>query len=225
MTRTRFSARAILLDWDGTLLDSYGSDSRAYLHMFQAIGIAFTLRDLEKHYSPNWYRVYRAAKLPKARWDEADRLWHQAYDKEAPALLPGARKVLERLSRDFELGIVTSGNGPRVRRQLRGFKLTSYFSALVCAEDAAHRKPHPAPLRVSLDCMGLAPEECIYVGDSPEDIEMARRARVRAIGVRGPFPTAKRVIAARPDLMLDSIEELPEWIEAAAVGPKTRRAR
>jgi HAD superfamily hydrolase (TIGR01509 family) len=191
--------------------------------MFEAIGIAWTLRDLEKHYSPNWYRVYRAAKLPRGRWVEADRLWHQAYEKEAPALLPGARKVVERLSREFELGIVTSGNRPRVRRQLRRFKLTSHFSALVCAEDAARRKPHPAPLQLALRHLGLAPEECIYVGDSPEDIEMARRARVRAIGVRGPFPTAERVIAARPDLMLDSIEDLPEWIEAAE--RKTRRAR
>jgi phosphoglycolate phosphatase len=51
------------------------------------------------------------------------------------------------------------------------------------------------------------------VGDSPEDIEMARRARVRVIGVRGPFPTAAKVLAARPDLMLDSISELPDWIE------------
>ena len=223
MTRTRLSARAILLDWDGTLLDSYGSDSRAYLQMFEGIGISFTLSDLVRHYSPNWHHVYRAAKLPRARWVEADRLWHKAYEKEAPALLPGARKVVERLARGFELGIVTSGNRPRVRRQLRRFKLTSYFSALVCAEDAAHRKPNPAPLQLALRLMGLAAEECIYVGDTAEDIEMARRARVRAIGVRGPFPTAERVIAARPDLMLDSIAELPGWIEAAGGGGAPRK--
>jgi len=58
--------RAILLDWDGTLLNSYTADSRAYLAMFRAMKIRWSLEDLARHYSPNWYRVYRAARLPRA---------------------------------------------------------------------------------------------------------------------------------------------------------------
>jgi len=214
--RTRFPARAVLLDWDGTLLNSYRSDSRAYVSMFRAMGIGWGLAELENHYSPNWHRVYRAAKLPKSKWDEADRLWHKAYEKESPALLPGARNVIRRLSRRVELGIVTSGTRWRVHEQLREFKLAVHFSVCVCAEDASPRKPHPAPLRLALRRLKLPPEQCVYVGDSPEDIEMARRAKVRVIGVRGPFPTAAKVLAARPDLMLDSIAELPDCIEAIA---------
>jgi phosphoglycolate phosphatase-like HAD superfamily hydrolase len=58
--------------------------------------------------------------------------------------------------------------------------------------------------------MKLQPAETVYVGDSPEDLEMARRAGARAaIAVLGPFPTEKRLRAAKPDLLLDSIEELP----------------
>ena len=216
MKRTRFPARAVLLDWDGTLLNSYRSDSRAYVSMFRAMGIGWGLAELENHYSPNWHRVYRAAKLPKSKWDEADRLWHKAYEKESPALLPGARNVIRRLSRRVELGIVTSGTRWRVHEQLREFKLAVHFSVCVCAEDASPRKPHPAPLRLALRRLKLPPEQCVYVGDSPEDIEMARRAKVRVIGVRGPFPTAAKVLAARPDLMLDSIAELPDCIEAIA---------
>lgn len=122
--------------------------------------------------------------------------------------------MIRRLARDFTLGIVTSGTRWRVHQQLRHFNLAVHFSACVCAEDASHRKPHPAPLKLALKQLELPPEVCVYVGDAPEDIEMARRARVRAIGVRGPFPTAARVRAARPDLMLDSIAELPAWIES-----------
>ncbi|MDP9340301.1 MAG: phosphoglycolate phosphatase, partial [Acidobacteriota bacterium] len=47
------------------------------------------------------------------------------------------------------------------------------------------------------------------VGDSPEDVQMARSARVRVIGVLGPFPTEKRLRAAKPDLLLNSLPELP----------------
>lgn len=213
MNRRRFSARAVLFDWDGTLVNSYGADSRAYLTMFQALGVDWGLDDLHRHYSPNWYRVYRAARLPRAMWDEADRIWTRAYKRENPRLIPGARQIIRTLRRNFVLGIVTSGNRPRVHKQLREFQLGDYFSACVCCEDSPRRKPHPAPLNLALERIGLDPEECVYVGDTAEDIEMSRRAGVRPFGVLGPFPTAHRVRAARPDAILKSIRELPDWLE------------
>ena len=214
MKRKRFSARAVLFDWDGTLLDSYASDTRAYLSMFRALGVDWGVAELTRHYSPNWYRVYRAARLPTEKWDEADRLWTIAYGKESPALLPGARRIVQTLSRDFDLAIVTSGNRRRVRRQLRGFHLAAYFSACVCSEDAPRKKPHPAPLNLAIDRLRADPEECVYVGDTAEDIEMARRAGVRPLGVLGPFPTAERIRAARPDTILRSIRDLPSYLQA-----------
>ncbi|HWG57421.1 MAG TPA: HAD family hydrolase [Candidatus Acidoferrales bacterium] len=213
-----FAVRTILLDWDGTLLDSYRSDARAYLAMFRAMGIAWGLGDLERHYSPDWYRVYRAAKLPRGRWAEADRLWRAAYAEERPRLLPGALRVLRSLERDFALALVTSGSGDRVRAQLHGFKLAGRFAACVCSEDAPRRKPHPAPLQLALRRLGAKCEECVYVGDTAEDILMARRAGVRAIGVLGPFPTGKHLRAAKPDVLLRSIRELPQYVRRAVGG-------
>jgi HAD superfamily hydrolase (TIGR01509 family) len=211
----RFSAHAVLFDWDGTLLNSYAADVRAYLSMFRALEIKWTEGEVNLHYSPNWYRVYRAALLPRSKWTEANRLWTQAYKLERPPLLPGARRVLRTLAAEFDLGIVSSGNRARVRRQLRGFGLADYFSACVCSEDAAKKKPHPAPLQLALKRLRLPPEQCVYVGDTAEDIEMARRAGVRAIGVLGPFPTAARIRAAKPEILLDSIRELPRHLLSA----------
>ena len=88
------------------------------------------------------------------------------------------------------------------------------FAARVCSEDAHRRKPHPAPLELALRRLRLPPEVCVYVGDAPEDIEMARRAGVRAIAVLGPFPVHDRVRAARPDVLLRSIDELPRLLES-----------
>jgi phosphoglycolate phosphatase len=212
MKLTQFSARGVLFDWDGTLLNSYAADVRAYLSMFRALEIKWTEREVNLHYSPNWYRVYRAALLPRSKWIKANRLWARAYKLERPPLLPGARRVLRTLAAEFDLGIVTSGNRARVRRQLRGFGLADYFSACVCSEDAAKKKPHPAPLQLALKRLRLPPEQCVYVGDTAEDIQMARRAGVRAIGVLGPFPTAARIRAAKPEILLDSIRELPRHL-------------
>jgi phosphoglycolate phosphatase-like HAD superfamily hydrolase len=54
--------RGVLFDWDGTLLDSHHADVQAYLGMFSALGIDWGVEDLMRHYSPDWHRVYRAAR-------------------------------------------------------------------------------------------------------------------------------------------------------------------
>jgi HAD superfamily hydrolase (TIGR01509 family) len=199
----------VLFDWDGTLIDSYHADTSAYLAMFKEMGIAWGLEELENHYSPNWYEVYRAARLPRKRWNDADRVWRAHYAKHRPALIPGARRVLARLAGAHPLGLVTSGDRDRVSRQLREFRLTTLFSARICSGDTAFKKPHPEPLRLALRQMELHPSACVYVGDAPQDVEMARRAGVRAIGVLGPFPTEKRLRAARPEFLIGSLDELP----------------
>jgi HAD superfamily hydrolase (TIGR01509 family) len=214
----RDGIEGVLFDWDGTLLNSYVADSSAYLAMFRAMGIPWGKDELERHYSPNWYRVYRAAKLPRGRWKDADRVWREQYAHHRPKLMPGARRVLARLLGRHVLGLVTSGDRDRVLRQLREFRLWDTFAARVCSGDTRERKPHPAPLRLAVRRMRLETSQCVYVGDSPEDLQMARRAGVRAaIAVLGPFPTEKRLRAARPDLLLESIEELPSALASLSI--------
>jgi pyrophosphatase PpaX len=202
--------RGVLFDWDGTLLDSYHADSAAYLEMFRKMGIAWGLDELAKHYSPNWHHVYRAAGLPRRRWAEADRAWRESYARHKPALLPGARRVLRILQSRHRLGLVTSGDRDRVTRQLRQFRLTAAFSARVCSGDTKRRKPHPEPLFLALRKLRLTGEACVYVGDAPHDLLMARRAGVRSIAIPGAFCTEKQLRAARPGLLLKTIEELPD---------------
>ena len=214
--KTKNEIKAVLFDWDGTLLDSFQADSSAYLSMFQEMGVAWGLDELAAHYSPNWYDVYRAAGLPERHWDAADSSWRKHYSGFRPKLIPGARKVLTAVGRRYKLGLVTSGDRDRVHRQLREFRLTKSFHARVCSGDTEHKKPHPGPLNFALQCIDLKPAECVYVGDSPEDVQMAKSAHVRVIGVIGPFPTEQRLRAAKPDLLLDSIAELPAALKRLA---------
>ncbi len=209
------SLKGVLFDWDGTLLNSHEADTAAYLAMFRAMGIPWGLAELEQHYSPNWYLVYRAAKLPKHKWDDADQVWRENYAKQKPKLIAGARRVLARVGERHDLGLVTSGDRDRVHRQLKEFALWDTFAARVCSGDTKERKPHPAPLRLALRRMRLNPQDTVYVGDAPEDLQMARSAGVRAaIAVLSPFPTEKRLRAAKPDALLESIEELPRALKA-----------
>ena len=208
MGRKNFT-ECIVFDWDGTLLDSFAADAQAYFGMFDALGMSFSMEELKRHYSPNWHRVYRAARLPRAKWEQADRLWMRFYKKQQPELQPGAMRVLRALDRRFTLALVSSGSRSRVRRQLREHQVSEMFRAKVCSEDAPRRKPHPAPLRMAMDQLRLEPQACVYVGDAPEDMEMARRAGVCGIGVLGGSPVPGRLRAASPDALIETIRDLP----------------
>jgi len=162
--RANTPLRGVLFDWDGTLLNSYAADSAAYLAMFREMEIPWGLAELERHYSPDWYNVYRAANLPREKWRTAEKLWRVHYARHAPELLPGARRVLSLLARRHALGLVTSGDRERVHRQLRAFRLWERFRARVCREDTAAGKPDPAPLRLAMRHMDLRPSEAVYVG-------------------------------------------------------------
>src|SRR5260370_19273731 len=123
-TKQKACLQGVLFDWDGTLIDSYHADASAYLAMFKEMGIAWGIKELERHYSPNWYQVYRAAKLPRKLWNEADRAWRAHYARHRPQLISGARRVLQVIRTKYTLGLVTSGDRDHAVRQPREFRLT-----------------------------------------------------------------------------------------------------
>src|SRR5437762_1062885 len=81
-------------DWDATSPDTYHSNPAPYLAACQEMGIPSTLEDRARLYSPNGYAVYRAARLPRSRWDEANRAWRRQYASHKPKLIAGVRRVL-----------------------------------------------------------------------------------------------------------------------------------
>ena len=209
---TRVPLRAVLFDWDGTLLDSYRADAHAYLQMFREVGIPWGLPDLARHYSPDWYRVYRAAGLPRERWAEADRIWRHFYKDERPALHRNVHRVLEHLATRYRLGLITSGSNVRVRGQLRAFGLERFFAVQVFGDTALRRKPHPAPIQIAIARLGFEPGACVYIGDSPEDVEMAHRAGVVAVGILGQSPVPERLRESRPEALIANLAWLPRLL-------------
>ena len=200
--------RAVLFDWDGTLVDSAERTFRCYARVFAVYGIAFDRAAFERTYSPDWYRTYAQVGLPPEDWTEADARWIACYESEPSELVAGARAGLERLaSSGLRLGLVSSGDGARVRGELAALELEPLFAAAVCGGETARRKPHPEPLLVALGHLGLAPAECAYVGDSPEDVEMAKAAGAFAVGIPGGFPNREALVASAPDLLVPTLEQ------------------
>jgi HAD superfamily hydrolase (TIGR01509 family) len=206
--------RGVLYDWDGTLVDSAEKSYRCYVRVFSEYGIDFSHQQYQETYTPDWYRTYEAVGLPRDRWGDADRLWTRCYEGEPSTLLPGAREALERAAaRGLAQGLVSSGESSRVRREIRGLGLQDFFGeAVVCGGETERRKPDPEPLVVGLERLGVAPDEAAYLGDSPEDMAMARAAGVFAVGIPGGFPNREALTAAAPDLLAPTLEAAMEHL-------------
>ena len=85
--------------------------------------------------------------------------------------------------------------------------LAGMFETQVFCEDCERRKPDPEPLRLAVGRLGISPAEAAYVGDSPEDVEMARAAGVFSVGIAGGFPNRDALARAAPDLSAGSLRE------------------
>lgn len=205
MIRAR-GLQAVLFDWDGTLVNTAEASYRCYEKLFGSYGIPFDRHAFQRTYSPNWHLTYSALGLPEERWGDADARWLEHYCGEEVLLIDGARDALLRVrAAGLMAGLVTSGDSVRVGRELASLDVASLFQVVVCAEDIVMRKPHPEALLLALDRLGLVPAQAAYVGDSPEDVQMAQAAGVLAVGIPGGFPNREALAAARPELLAPSL--------------------
>jgi phosphoglycolate phosphatase len=198
----------VLFDWDGTLLDSAESSFRSYCRLFAPYGIDFTRELFARTYAPDWYRTYEGIGLPSDKWKEADARWLEIHAEESCALRPGAAEALASVAgAGVTAALVTSGSRVRVERELALLGVRGAFARLVCGEDAVRKKPDPEALWIALSRLEVEPADAAYVGDSPEDVGMARAAGVFAVGIEGGFPNAEGLRKAGPDFLAEGLPE------------------
>lgn len=208
----------LLFDWDGTIADSAELGLAAFRKSFRALGLDFPEEIYRSVYSPNWYSIYEAMGLPKEKWDRADELWVHHYGEQTAMLIEGAEETLRQLQiRNYQLGIVSSGSECRLTRELEHHGLTELFDLVVCNEQMVNKKPHPEGLKTALAGLKKSNEQCCYIGDSPEDIEMGKRAEMLTVGLRSSYPTSWRLRDAGPDIYIESFSELSSHFLGAKV--------
>ncbi len=219
-----FAVDSILFDLDGTLVDTTDLIFQSYQHAFERVlGLAVSTESLLLGYGqplieafPAILNRYGGGPVDAERRSELiDRLiqTYRAFNVEHHDRLirefPGVRETLPMLrERGYRLGLVTSKSRGIAERGLQVAGLAALFDTQVFFEDTTRHKPHPDPLLLALDRLGLraAPHRAMYVGDSTHDLIAGRAAGVRtAAALWGPFPE-ESLRALGPDYLFGSIE-------------------
>lgn len=188
--------RAILFDLDGTLIDTEPYYVRCWQEAGQALGYPMTrtqglqLRSLGAPYNARFLqRLYGSDLSYSALRDKRIELMGDVLETAPIPLKPGARVLLDFLhTRQVELALVTANAPEKARRMLTRFGLEEDFDRVISARAVPRGKPAPDVYRCACETLGLPPEACVAVEDSPNGIISAFAAGCRPVLVPDQSP-------------------------------------
>ncbi len=207
----------VLFDCDGTIVDSQATIVRAMSEAFMAI----------ERPAPNRHDILRIVglSLPQAvavlapdlpdghRTMLADQYRRAAQqirlETAEDPLYEGADEAIRRLGRvdGLALGVATGKSMRGVRRLLSHYRWEDHFSTLQTADDNPS-KPHPAMIERAIAETGSEAACTVMIGDTTFDMEMARAAGVRPIGVTWGYHTVDALRSAGAEVIVESYAEL-----------------
>lgn len=228
LTGKELTPAAVVFDLDGTLIDSRGDIAAAVNHALLGTGRNALPVSVISTYVGDGARslLARASKLAEA--DPAvDDLVERflAYYVDHPVdftkWMDGAPDVLDRVA-ELGLPICLCTNKARnvTEAILAALGVRTRFRALYAGGDGPEKKPAPGPLHAIAKKLGLEPSALVMVGDGAQDVECARSAGCRVIGVPSPFSTRERLLAAKADIVLENLTGVADvvrrWCDATA---------
>ena len=199
--------QAIIFDLDGTLADTFPLIVAAWnAAMQKPLGRIFTPDEVIARFGiPDTAMLRR--ELPEGVWEEPDRVeaietYHRHYEAEHLVVRPfdGIPALLQALHKSgLPLGLVT-GKGRRTTAiTLRQLGWDELLDAVVTGEDVTHQKPHPEGVLSAARQLGASPEQCVFVGDSPVDVQAGKSAGMVAVVAGWHSYYQERLRACQPD--------------------------
>ncbi len=219
MRKPKLSAKVIVLDLDGTIMDSKEAysealnktlgimgkeniESRAVMEIPKRLEQGLPIDDLiEGIDAQNFLETY------------LDAYYEATATKTKP--LPNISNTLSKLSKKAKLAVITMRHVPRreVIEELERFDLAKYFQQVITALDSCSPKPSPEALIECTRKLGAKTHECIVVGDSVVDVRTGKNAGAQTVAVLSGIFSREELETEKPDLVLQSINELPNFLE------------
>lgn len=203
--------KAILFDFDGVLIDSRKATVEYFQETLRHFGypvpkeedfeslLGLKTIDITKKLLPG---IPEKKILPVFEYSKKMSL------KVVPkiTLFPSAKETLEKLHSEYQIALVTSRGKRTVEILFERYQLAPYFEVVIDREDVKKHKPDPEGVNTALKRLNVSPDESIYIGDSKEDVEVARNAKIRCVLI----PRSNKNFG--PDYQIKHLAELPKLL-------------
>lgn len=210
--------KGVLFDLDGTLIDTYELILSSFRH---------ATREVLGRNIPDGVLMQKVGQpLTVQMWDFTDdqethdtllttyRAHNESVHDDVVSAFPGvAETVRELRAAGMRLGVVTSKRHALAQRALDLLGLSECFEFLIGSDDCSEHKPSPAPVLRGCELLGLEPSACVYVGDSPFDIQAGNAAGCTTAAALWGMFSERDLMAASPDLKAERINELPALLK------------
>ncbi|MBV9659239.1 MAG: HAD family hydrolase [Verrucomicrobia bacterium] len=225
---SKTTPRGVLLDIDGTLVDSVDFHAFAWQRAFREHGKHLTFAEIRSQIGKGADTLLPVFLDEKERARCGDdiaktrgRIFKKLYlDRVRP--FPEVRALCERLRADgWQLALASSGPADEVAHHKKLLGIADLLDAETTADDVEKSKPHPDIFEVALKKLdGVAPEHAWVIGDTPYDAEAARKAGAHCLGVLcGGFPEADLRAAGAEAIFRDPADLLTRYAESPLARP------
>lgn len=216
--------RAIIFDWDDTLVDTFEVVRKAVNTTLDAMGAnAWSEEEARRRIGPP-ARVLFTDLFGEDRWQEADLIYIKAYEDNIAGALrkyPHVDDILGVLhALDISLFVVSTKRGYLLRKEAESLGLGGYFKRLVGASDALNDKPHADAVLFALEGSDIkAGPDVWFLGDAYTDLMTAKNSGTVPILIETKLPPAEKLTEHPPAMRFKTHADLLAHIRQWSAGP------
>jgi phosphoglycolate phosphatase len=208
----------VIFDLDGTLIDSRLDVTDAINHALVKLGHAALPREtLYRFMGDGIQRSIERILGAQASdlLEQAIQIYRSHYSRhllDHTVLYPHVEETLAAFGHKKKAVVSNKRQEPSVAI-LEGLRVSHHFDMILGGDQVQEKKPAPEAILRTLNQLEVAPKQAIMIGDSPEDTQAGRTAGLITCGVTYGFHPKERLLAARPDYLIDSLQQLQGIIE------------
>lgn len=212
--------QAVLLDLDGTLIDSVPDLAAAINSMLQTLGRPNATQQQVAHWIGNGADMLVRRALANGDESRAQNFsvnevaqWRDVFDLAYLNTLHNATGAYSGVDTWLKLvsepkALITNKPRKFTEPLIASLGWQAYFDVMLCGDDLAEKKPSPQPLLCACERMNVNAQACLMIGDSINDIQAAKAAGAISVGVTYGYNHGQPMSQCQPDILVDALSEL-----------------
>lgn len=218
------AVKMVMIDLDGTLIDSAPDLAASANRMLQSLGMpAYEQAQVAQWIGNGVSRLVKRALTGEMNAEPDAGLYERGYavfleayaelvsDQSRP--YPGVVEGLEKLqAAGFQLACITNKAEAFTLPLLKDLGLDKYFKLIISGDTLAKKKPDPLPLLHACKHFGITPDHGVLIGDSINDTQAARNAGMPVILVPYGYNRGQDVRELEPEVVIPSLEQATEYL-------------